>query len=692
MGSSRGVFSNCAEFVGLLSRLEIVMVKIENWMILQRSVFDITVNGEPFPALQLYFNIKTGTYLTRVWGRTHSKGEILANDVTEFELLCNEMFAQGLACCPGQTAKDGEDEGLISVKYPFQRKVSAGCAIVHLQNNDVHDGVSVAICVECKSNENTKIQIKEEDLCTNLYPDVKVTEIPEEYLMDDSNDIDEDALKVEHGPDVEEDSMEVINDVEEEESKGDPDWVPSLPPKQSSRRKSQSMVNNIKISKVESEQAMPGEKDENKETTKDLIDLKRVDTREKSFACQHCSYKGATNELLYHHKRGRHRAEFDEERREKKRARGTFVPQTYRELRGSRRIPDLWIHSSTDKFECEHCGMQLSRNLKGIARHYRRQHLWGNFFCGWCKFFAYYPIEYASHMLDRHSDMEGGVTAQCAECGEEVHLNGNVKALAEHYKECAVAAENLKRKLLMESKKKEEDMKDTTLISARSVCQVCGKYIKQTFMQQHLRRHKLAESPNCPHSDCNALFATSEAKKKHVNTVHKRPGVACEKCGKLFQSAANLREHMQLVHEKRSLDVKCTECDMIFINRQNRNRHLNQMHYPDKFRCKTCQRSYGNAHQLRRHDLVHSGERNFSCDEEDCDRKFKRKQDLLDHKRVHTGEKSFACQYCSYKGTTNELLYHHKRRRHRAEFDEERREKDRSKVKVSDDLLVGKTA
>ena len=82
MGSSRGVFSNCAEFVGLLSRLEIVMVKIESWMILQRSVFDITVNGEPFPALQLYFNIKTGTYLTRVWGRTHSKGEILANDVT----------------------------------------------------------------------------------------------------------------------------------------------------------------------------------------------------------------------------------------------------------------------------------------------------------------------------------------------------------------------------------------------------------------------------------------------------------------------------------------------------------------------------------------------------------------------------------------------------------------------------------
>ena len=53
--------------------------------------------------------------------------------------------------------------------------------------------------------------------------------------------------------------------------------------------------------------------------------------------------------------------------------------------------------------------------------------------------------------------------------------------------------------------------------------------------------------------------------------------------------------------------------------------------------------------------------------------------------------KSFACRHYSYKGTTNVLLYHHKRRRHRAEFDEERREKERAKVKVFDHLLVGKT-
>ena len=100
MGFSRGFLSNCADFMGVLSRLEIVMVKIEDWMILQRSAFDIAVDGEPYPALQLYFNMKTGAYLTRVWGKTYSKGEILADDVTELGLLCNEIFGQNASSCP----------------------------------------------------------------------------------------------------------------------------------------------------------------------------------------------------------------------------------------------------------------------------------------------------------------------------------------------------------------------------------------------------------------------------------------------------------------------------------------------------------------------------------------------------------------------------------------------------------------
>ena len=351
----------------------------------------------------------------------------------------------------------------------------------------------------------------------------------------------------------------------------------------------------------------------------------------------------------------------------------------------------MWRRQAKGKIECDHCGSQLatggSWGWKGIARHYRRQHLWGNFFCRLCKFFAYYPIEYASHMLDRHSDMEGGVSAQCAECGEEIHLNGNVDTLAEHYKECAVAAENLKNKLLRERKKKEDDMKDasSSLISdVNKLCQICGKEYKQKHHSQHMWGHKMAKSPECPHPNCNALFATNKEKHNHMNAVHKkRPGVACEKCGKFFGCQAHLKEHMRVAHEKRSLDIKCTDCDLVFAQRYHMISHRTLVHYPDKFQCKTCQRCFINAHMLKRHDLVHSGERNFSCDE--CDRRFKTKEDLTDHKRIHSGEKPFACQYCPYRSTTSSLLYHHKRQRHRAEFDDEKVQKERAKLMVSDD-------
>ena len=768
MGSSTGVLSNCADFVEVLSRLEIVMVKIENWMILQRSVFDITIDGEPYPAIQLYFNLKTGAYLTRVWGKTHSKGDILADDVTAFEMLCIEIFGQGLACCPGQTEEDGSEEHHISVEYPFQRKVAAGCTIVHI--SDVK--ASVALCVECKSNENSKIEITDEDILTSLSPDVKVSKLPGEQLIEDmlkkhsGKKFKDNAYLSKHlnthkytkphlcqhcdanfatwsGMDkhirykhtkekpfkcvecemrfVEKskvrrhmlrvhDSDIKYKDIERDE---DPDFdlasfdspVKKLtlksvedndlaisPPRQNSLKKEDPMAN--EIIKAEKEHPTHVEKAETEKTTKSYFMRKRDAVYDKkdpggdiSFACQHCSYKGTTSVQLNQHQRNNHSEEYEKERKLTSKRR---VPKTFREIRGSRRCPALWRRTGKDKFECEHCGLKLTRgNWKRIARHYRRQHQWGNFFCKLCKFFAYYPNEYASHMLDRHLDMEGGVTSQCAECGEEVHLNGNGNTLAEHYKECAVAVENLIGKLHRERKKKDLKDQDTMISDVYSLCQICGKDIKQKNMPQHMHKHKMAESPECDHSDCNALFATPEAKKKHLRTAHKRSGVPCEKCGKFFQHQAQLREHIMIAHEKKSLDVKCTECDMVFTNTANRNRHRIIVHYPNKFRCIQCQRSFSTVTQLQRHSLVHSGEQNFSCDE--CEQKFKSKQDLIHHKRVHRGEKPFSCQYCSYKGTTNSLLYHHKRSRHRAEFDLERREKERAKVTISEDILVEKT-
>ena len=45
-----------------------------------------------------------------------------------------------------------------------------------------------------------------------------------------------------------------------------------------------------------------------------------------------------------------------------------------------------------------------------------------------------------------------------------------------------------------------------------------------------------------------------------------------------------------------------------------------------------------------------------------------------------------SCPWCDYRGTSSYLLRHHKQSRHRAEFEQERRERDRGKVTVPADV------
>ena len=108
-----------------IAEFGVIMVQIEDWIILRRSKFDIIVNDEPYSALHLYLNVKTHVFITRVWGRTHSKGDIFLrkakekcdiSETTEIKELCRQTFSEGLVCCPGHMEANtgsGQDNLLI---------------------------------------------------------------------------------------------------------------------------------------------------------------------------------------------------------------------------------------------------------------------------------------------------------------------------------------------------------------------------------------------------------------------------------------------------------------------------------------------------------------------------------------------------------------------------------------------------
>ncbi|XP_053907724.1 zinc finger protein 653 [Cuculus canorus] len=73
-----------------------------------------------------------------------------------------------------------------------------------------------------------------------------------------------------------------------------------------------------------------------------------------------------------------------------------------------------------------------------------------------------------------------------------------------------------------------------------------------------------------------------------------------------------------------------------------------------------CGKSFSLAAHLRRHMVIHSGVRDFSC--EVCGKAFKRKNHLEVHRRTHTGETPLQCQLCGFRCRQRASLTWHMRR------------------------------
>uniref|UniRef100_A0A1A8L8H5 Zinc finger protein 740 n=2 Tax=Nothobranchius TaxID=28779 RepID=A0A1A8L8H5_9TELE len=131
----------------------------------------------------------------------------------------------------------------------------------------------------------------------------------------------------------------------------------------------------------------------------------------------------------------------------------------------------------------------------------------------------------------------------------------------------------------------------------------------------------------------------------------------CDHCYGAFKSGYHLKRHI-LIHTGEK-PYACAVCDMRFIQRYHLERHSLTHTGVKPYACTMCDKRFFQRYHLARHSLIHMGEKPFACDM--CDMRFIQRYHLERHKRVHSGEKPYQCERCQQNFSRTDRLLRHRR-------------------------------
>src|SRR5258706_3657498 len=92
---------------------------------------------------------------------------------------------------------------------------------------------------------------------------------------------------------------------------------------------------------------------------------------------------------------------------------------------------------------------------------------------------------------------------------------------------------------------------------------------------------------------------------------------------------------------------ECTVCGKEFERVSHLKKH-SMIHSGEKpFKCDTCGKCFNQKGSLNQHEMTHTGEKRFKC--EVCGKSFSEHSNLKSHNLIHSGEKPFECVECGQR-------------------------------------------
>ncbi|XP_043107429.1 zinc finger protein 771 isoform X23 [Puntigrus tetrazona] len=119
----------------------------------------------------------------------------------------------------------------------------------------------------------------------------------------------------------------------------------------------------------------------------------------------------------------------------------------------------------------------------------------------------------------------------------------------------------------------------------------------------------------------------------------------CDHCYGAFRSGYHLKRHI-LIHTGEK-PFACAVCDMRFIQRYHLERHSLTHTGVKPYACSMCDMRFFQRYHLERHSLTHTGVKPYACSM--CDMRFFHRYHLQRHSLTHTGVKPYACTMCDMR-------------------------------------------